>query len=191
MPNKTLGSNFVRMRKRIGMGQEDIAAESDFSARTIARWEAGEVPREKNLRDYTIFLSKKLDISPEKFQYGKLLLKKDFEDLLAERFLREPRIPYDVSRSGTSVRDEASENLPNVQEFTTRELELISFLRELKFGSRYTPLSEATVNRIKETMDIIGVDDPVQLSFLKFVSVARRRYGNAEQGRGPEKETEG
>ena len=130
---------------------------------------------------------RELNIPYELFEDGQALLKIDFEDIvtkqLAEQSLQNNRLNTASSpiHQRTPILERAK-NQSTGQDYTSEELSLISFFRELCSGSKTISLSSSTVNRIKEAMKIIGVDDESHLSFLSFVRLTRRKYGteNAE-----------
>lgn len=159
-----------------GLKQKAIAKELQMDVATINRLIKRPPKKGNSLQRVLKYISNLKNIPYDLFEDSQALQTKDISKILPnwEQSL------LSFNNNAVSIvesHDKKNDIQPSGKELTNHEIDLIYFFRQLKHGSKYLPLSETTIKRIQETIDIIGIDDEVQLSFLKFVSSTRRRYG--------------
>ena len=67
-------------------------------------------------------------------------------------------------------------------ELTAYEREFLYNLRDLNFGTRTSPLPKATIDRLYESIRLVGIDSDLQIQLIKTIKVIREQYHGTGQG---------
>ena len=171
--------------KKFSYSDLSRALDGVVSPATISGWvKRGHIPS-KNIRSVlSNFFSEALGIPFDLFDNGQALLEKDFrpiwEQYQTEQSLHPDKdIPPFLPKGDTQA---VSNESVAGEELTAYEKLLPYKLREIYSGTRKSPLPRATIDRIFELFDLIGIDSDLQIQLISTIKVIGESYHGKGQG---------
>jgi len=176
--------NYTILLQKGGIKQNYLTSRLNISQGATWRWKEGSIPQLATLKNLAEFFSQALNIPYELFRHGQALLEDDFELIIKNL--------SNVRKNETSATNlQYKQESISPDECEPLSQDEIEFLLQLRKGARTKyPLSRATLDRIQETVALLGGPDSSQhLQAIEFLRFFSRGWENAPQrakeSRGP------